>query len=155
MLQIGSARGQENLEQGPPGPCQGHKMLCYVMLWTRYKPWCFNHGELGVVFHNNKILSGLPRWLTGRESSCQRGRHRRCGLDPGGRKIPWSRSWQPPPVLLLENSVDGGARQTRVRGQTRLRQTECTRAQWVHTCTGMLVVPFGGRNIPFPSLLTE
>ena len=35
---------------------------------------------------------GLPRWLSGEESTCQ---SRRCGFDPWVRKIPWGREWQP------------------------------------------------------------
>ena len=39
----------------------------------------------------------LPRWLSGKESACQR---RRCGFDPWVEKIPWRRKWQPTPVFL-------------------------------------------------------
>ena len=39
----------------------------------------------------------LPRWLSGKESACQFGRHE---FDPSVGKIPWRRKWQPAPVLL-------------------------------------------------------
>ena len=39
----------------------------------------------------------LPRWLCGKESTCQ---CRRCGFDPWIGKIPWRRKWQPTPVFL-------------------------------------------------------
>ena len=39
----------------------------------------------------------LPRWYSGKESTCQR---RRCWLDPWVGKIPWRRKWQPTPVFL-------------------------------------------------------
>ena len=39
----------------------------------------------------------LPRWLSGREYSCQ---CRRCRLNPWVEKIPWRRKWQPSPVSL-------------------------------------------------------
>ena len=42
-------------------------------------------------------LSGLPRWLSGKESAWQ---FRRCRLNPWFRKIPWRRKWQPTPVCL-------------------------------------------------------
>ena len=42
-------------------------------------------------------LFGFPWWLSGKESACQ---HRRCGLNPRVRKIPWRRVWQPTPVFL-------------------------------------------------------
>ena len=40
---------------------------------------------------------GLPRWLSGKESSCQ---CRRCGFDPWVLKVPWRGKWQPTPVFL-------------------------------------------------------
>ena len=40
-----------------------------------------------------KLTSGLPWWLSGKESACQ------CRFDPWVRKIPW-RKWQPTPVFL-------------------------------------------------------
>ena len=43
------------------------------------------------------LLSGLPLWLSGKESSCQRRRH---VFDPWVGKIPWRRKWQSPPVFL-------------------------------------------------------
>ena len=42
----------------------------------------------------------LPRWCSGRESTCQCRRCRRRGLNPWVRKIPWSRKWQPTLVFL-------------------------------------------------------
>ena len=44
-----------------------------------------------------KDPSGLPRWLSGKESAYQ---WRRCMFDPWVRKIPWRRKWQPTPVFL-------------------------------------------------------
>ena len=43
---------------------------------------------------------GLPRWLSDKESACQGRRHKRGGFDPQVSKIPWSRKWQPTPVIL-------------------------------------------------------
>ena len=43
---------------------------------------------------------GLPRWLSGKESSCQCRRCKRCGFDPWVGKIPWRRKWKPIPVFL-------------------------------------------------------
>ena len=40
---------------------------------------------------------GLPWWLSGKESACQR---RRCGLRPWVGKILWRRKWQPTPGFL-------------------------------------------------------
>ena len=43
---------------------------------------------------------GLPRWPSGKEPAFQCRRHRKHGLDPWVRKIPWSRKWQLTPVFL-------------------------------------------------------
>ena len=40
---------------------------------------------------------GLPKWFSGKESTCQCRRH---GFDPWVGKIPWRRKWQPTPVFL-------------------------------------------------------
>ena len=43
----------------------------------------------------------LPRWHSGKESTCQ---CRRCGFDPWVRKTPWRRKQEPTPVFLPEES---------------------------------------------------
>ena len=43
------------------------------------------------------IFIGYPRWLSGKESTCQCGRW---WFNPWLRKIPWRRKWQPPPIFL-------------------------------------------------------
>ena len=43
------------------------------------------------------MFTGLPLWLSGKESTCQ---CRRCGLDPWVKKIPWKREWQLTLVFL-------------------------------------------------------
>ena len=43
---------------------------------------------------------GLPSWCSGKESTCQYRRHKRCGFDPWVGKIPWRGEWQPTPVFL-------------------------------------------------------
>ena len=45
-------------------------------------------------------LFWLPRWLKGKESTCQCWSHRRHWFDPWVGKIPWRRKWQPTPVFL-------------------------------------------------------
>ena len=40
------------------------------------------------------------RWLSGKKSTCQCRRLRRCRFDPWVMKIPWRRKWQPTPVFL-------------------------------------------------------
>ena len=43
---------------------------------------------------------GFPGGTSGKESACQCRRHKRHGLDPWVKKIPWKRKWQPAPVCL-------------------------------------------------------
>ena len=43
---------------------------------------------------------GLPKWLGGKESTCQSRRCERCGLNPSVGKIPWRRKHQCTPVFL-------------------------------------------------------
>ena len=45
----------------------------------------------------------LPKGLSGKESTCQCGRH---GFDSWVGKIPWRRKWQPTPVFLPGESQD-------------------------------------------------
>ena len=42
----------------------------------------------------------LPRWLSGKESTCQYKRCRRPEFDPWVGKNPWRRKWQPISVFL-------------------------------------------------------
>ena len=65
--------------------------------------WCaVVHGdaELDMSYwlkNNMYSLMGLPRWLSGKESTCQ---CRRCGLDPWDGRVPWRRKWKSTPVFL-------------------------------------------------------
>ena len=48
----------------------------------------------------NILNTGLPKRLSGKESSCQCRRHRRCGFHLWVGKISWRRKWQSTPVSL-------------------------------------------------------
>ena len=59
--------------------------------WTQHDKGCVGiHLQL-------TTLQEFPRWLSGKESACQR---RKRGFSPWLGKIPWRRKWQPPPVFL-------------------------------------------------------
>ena len=45
--------------------------------------------------------TGLPWWLSGKESICQ---CRKCRFNPWAGKIPWRRKWQPTPVFWPRKS---------------------------------------------------
>ena len=46
------------------------------------------------------LFLGIPRWLIGKESTCQCRRHQRHRFHPWVGKIPWRRKWQPTPIFL-------------------------------------------------------
>ena len=49
-------------------------------------------------------ILGLPRWRSGKESTCQCRRREGCRFDRWVRKIPWRRKWQPTAVFLSGKS---------------------------------------------------
>ena len=72
-------------------------------MWGQFLPlgdicwryfWLDGRGGGG---YRHLVDRGLPRWCSGKEYACQ---WRRFGFDPWAGKIPWSRKWQPTPVLL-------------------------------------------------------
>ena len=60
------------------------------------------------------MLSGLPRWHSGKEYTCQYRRHKRCEFDPWVGTIPWRRAWQPTPLFMPGESHGQGI-QARIR----------------------------------------
>ena len=63
--------------------------------WTQLSAWA----ELNWLKPCQSLL-GLPGSTSGKESTCQYRRHRRCEFHLWVRKIPWRRKWQPTPVFL-------------------------------------------------------
>ena len=57
-------------------------------------------------FIHNVLATGLPRCTGGKEPSCKCKRHKRHGLNPWVRKIPWRRAWQPTQYSCLKNPMD-------------------------------------------------
>ena len=58
------------------------------------------------VYIQYSASRGLPRWLSGTEST---GQCRRLRFHPWVGKIPWRRKWQPTPAFLPGNPMDTGA----------------------------------------------
>ena len=80
-----------------------------------------------VLFVFAILFLGLPWWLRGEESSCQR---RRCDFDPCVGKIPWRRQRQLTPVFLpgkshAQSSLEG----YRLGGHKRVRHDLATKQQ--------------------------
>ena len=88
-----------------------HTILLPVMLWCSRIEWTLlihtatPVPALGWSTLRNSWLSnlllGLPRWLSGKESTWQwRRQRKRHVFDLWVGKIPWSRKWQPAPVFF-------------------------------------------------------
>ena len=82
-------------------------------------PWIFSQLRILSTFWKKKKKlhyrdCGLPRWLSGKESSCQ---CRRCRFNPSVGIIPQRRKWQPTPVFLPRKSH--GQRSLAVHGVTK------------------------------------
>ena len=46
------------------------------------------------------FIWGFPGGAGGKDAACQCRRQKRCRFDPRVGKIPWSRKWQPDPILI-------------------------------------------------------
>ena len=53
-----------------------------------------------LVFGTTIVQTGLPRWLSGKDSVCNTGAVEDTGLIPGSGRSPGRRAWQPTPVFL-------------------------------------------------------
>ena len=87
------------------------KGLAKVTQFIRAKP-----GLESWLFSFQFRVSGFPGGTSGKESTCQCRRCKRCGCDPWVRKIPWRRTRQPTPVFLPGNPMDREAWRARVHG---------------------------------------
>ena len=78
-----------------PGEFHGQRSL------VGYSPW--GHKESDATEWTTLSLftfTGFPGGASGKNPPANSGRHKRLGLDPWVRKIPWRRAWQPIPVFL-------------------------------------------------------
>ena len=83
--------------------------ICWYHSSSSYSHICLS------IYH----LSGLLRWFSGKEFTCQCRRHRRCKFNLWVGKIPWKRKWQPTPVFLPRKSEKPGGLQP--MGSQRIR----------------------------------
>ena len=61
--------------------------------------WCQISGDITQRLFR-LFRTTAPRRLSGKESSCQCRRHKRCRFNLWVGKIPWSRKWQRTPIFL-------------------------------------------------------
>ena len=94
---------------------------------------------------NKHVHRGLPRWCTGKESTCQGRRHKTWRFDPRVRKIcPREGNGNPLQYSCLENSTDRGAWQAVVHGVSKSRTRLSTHKRvfsfnwWFQLCIRLL-----------------
>ena len=90
----GREMGAEQSVGAPYAVQQGHQPWSPLHNNSHVWPW-------KAIFPGSVCDQGLPRWLNGKESTCQCRRH---GFDPWVGKIPWRWKWQPTPVFLPRKS---------------------------------------------------
>ena len=100
---------------------------CKDMKRVTFKPqgrdlWWSVSGVRRNILSGSNSCSGLPWWLSGKESACK---CRRLGFKPRFRKIPWRRKLQPTPVFLPRKSQrkekPGGLQSMGLQSWTQLR----------------------------------
>ena len=84
--------GTETRHRFPPGLIERAEKT-RTASWTSRCIICVPPG----LSESSHLYLGLPRWPSGKESTCQ---CRRRGFYPWVGKIPWRRKWQPTPVFL-------------------------------------------------------
>ena len=99
--------------------------------WEALDVWWF--GPLKLL----PLRSGLPRCLSGKESTCQCKRHRTFDFDPWVGRIPWRRQWQPTPVFLPGESQ--GQRRL-LGGLQSLESQKWETSEWLSMCVSSLVL---------------
>ena len=73
------------------------------LLWGKFV-YCGGPAGKGCVFWGASQVV-----LVVKSTPASAGRHKRHRFDPWVGKIPWMRTWQPPPIFLPEESMDRGA----------------------------------------------
>ena len=89
--------------------CSFRDLAQVVLKWQKQKTCLFIQQmentkvqENFVFYYPCKPIVGfLPRWLSGKDSTCQCRRWKRLKFNSWVRKIPWNRKWQPTPVFFF------------------------------------------------------
>ena len=81
-------------------PKRGIIFIVFLLTWNW---WLGPKAESKEVWETScfRETCWLSRWCSGKESTCQCRRCKRCGSNPWVRKIPWRRKGQHTPVFLL------------------------------------------------------
>ena len=125
-------------EQAPAvGDGQGSLVCC--------SPWGCKQLNTTEQLRNNTMLSGLPRWLSDKEPTCQCRDAEDLGLIPGSERYPGLGNGNPLQYPYWKNPMDRGALCATVhrvtKSQTQLNDWACTHAlcyprmEWLHNPT--------------------
>ena len=125
-------------EQAPgDGEGQGSLVCC--------SPWGCKQLDTTEQLRNNTMLSGLPRWLSDKEPTCQCRDAEDLGLIPGSERYPGLGNGNPLQYPYWKNPMDRGALCATVhrvtKSQTQLNDWACTHAlcyprmEWLHNPT--------------------
>ena len=90
-----AAAPQFSVKIAHPPPGRGCQLRALVP--SSYEVFMCPKVSQSQFFLLSVLFKGLPRWHSGKESTCQ---HRRPGIDPWVGKIPWRKKWRPPPEFL-------------------------------------------------------
>ena len=115
-------RWHSSLKFCDPIDCSPSGPSVHGIFWARILEWVATSSSRGSSWSRHRTQVSwvscisrqtfylrLPKWLRGKDSTCQCRILRRLGFDAWVRKIPWRRKWQPTPVFLSGNSMDKGA----------------------------------------------
>ena len=96
---------------------------------------------------------GLPRCLSGKESTCQCRSHKGCVFDPRVVKISWNRKQQPAPVFFPgkfhgQRSQVGSIRSQRIRNNWKHTHTDTHTQTHTHTHTHTHTSQCGCERVP-------
>ena len=106
--------------------------MCQCPRESLFRLWKELHWLYRLIWKGLICLQGS---ITGKESTYQCRRHKRCGFYPLVEKMPWRRKWQPTPVFLAwKNPMDRGARWATVHRVSRSR-TQLSADTHTHTHT--------------------
>ena len=98
----------------------GSLLVCPLGFIT-FLSWLLQLPPEVITHHYIAIITGFPGGTSRKEPACQCRRHKSCEFSPWVGKIPWGRKWQPTPVFLPGESMDGGAWWATVHGSQRVR----------------------------------
>ena len=96
----------------------------------------FNARKYVTHYHSIAHIRDFPGGASGKESTCQCRRHKRCDFDPWVGTIPWRGHGDPLRYSCLENPMDRGARPATdygvAKSQTQWKNSACTqfRSNW-------------------------